>query len=792
METTHEGGFSTEGASNDVLNAILLSVSGALFVVDCDWHYICVNDYVLVQAGMQRADILGKIIWEIFPDLLGTKFYTELHRAVAQQSIIQFEYFYPKWQRWYENRVCPFAGGIAVTAIDITDRKQIEDKIQQNQAKFRRLANANIIGMLSANMEQIIDANDAFLQMVGYTREDLEAGRLRWHDMTPPEYWDADARGIEEVLRQGFCTPFEKEYICKDGSRVFILIGGAMLEPEPPSFVCFVLNLTQHKRAEEALRESEARLQLAFKTGRIGSWDWNLKTRQVTWSDGHFTVLGLQPGECEPSYKTWLSSVHPDDVAGAEAALQQAKQEKIEFHHEYRTVWKDGSIRWTEARGQFFYDADGQPDRMIGVIVDITERKQAEQERERLLEQERATREAAEMANRIKDEFLAVLSHELRSPLNPILGWTKLLQSRQLDEATMQRGFEVIERNTRLQAQLIEDLLDVSRILRGKLSLHLHPVNLITVIEGALETVQVPATIKSIQIHTQLDSSVEYVLGDPSRLQQVVWNLLSNAVKFTPANGQIHVRLEQVEGNQDITLSHASHTSSVPYVASFHSYAQITVSDTGKGINPEFLPHVFDYFRQADSSITRNFGGLGLGLAIVRHLVELHGGIVWATSPGEGQGATFTIRLPISPLVQHAIPQNQAIAQDTNLAGIHVLAVDDQADMRDYIALALQQAGATVTVVASAQDVFDALNQALPDLLLADIGMPDLDGYELLHQIRQRSPAQGGLLPAIALTAYAGESDRQQALAAGFHIHLPKPIDPDTLIHSILTLVKKH
>lgn len=374
----------------------------------------------------------------------------------------------------------------------------------------------------------------------------------------------------------------------------------------------------------------------------------------------------------------------------------------------------------------------------------------------------------AQQANRIKDEFLAVLSHELRSPLNPILGWAKLLQDRKLDEATTVTALAAIERNAKLQAELIEDLLDVSRILQGKLSLNMVPVNLISTIQAAMETVRLAAEAKSIQIQTEFDPSARKILGDAARIQQVVWNLCSNAVKFTPVGGQVDIRLKRSD-----------------------SQAQIIVSDTGKGIADNFLPHVFDYFRQADSATTRKFGGLGLGLAIVHHLVELHGGTIQAESQGEGMGATFTVRLPLLRSNRNEIgwgDTSLAPSPPHPLTGLQILIVDDDADTREYLAFLLEQAGARVTSVASASEAFALLTQSKLDLLLSDIGMPDMDGYMLLRQVRTLPSEQGGNIPAIALTAYAGETNQQQALAAGFQRHVAKPVEPEELIRVITSL----
>ena len=422
---------------------------------------------------------------------------------------------------------------------------------------------------------------------------------------------------------------------------------------------------------------------------------------------------------------------------------------------------------------------------------EIAERKRTEAEREHLLAREQKARAEAEAANRIKDEFLAVLSHELRTPLSPILGWVRMLRSSKLDAAATERALETIERNAQLQTQLIEDLLDVSRILQGKMTLDARPVDLASTIAAAVETVRLAANAKSIAIQTAIEPSVGQVLGDPTRLQQVVWNLLSNAIKFTPKAGRVEVRLERIQTS-----------------------AQIRVSDTGSGIEPEFLPHIFEYFRQADSTTTRLFGGLGLGLAIVRHLVELHGGIVQAASPGEGQGATFVVQLPLlrsgkelreNSAPSSLTPQNESGRIDfhgsweesspqppesfLSLNGIRVLLVDDEPDNREFLICVLEQYDAVVRAAASGAEALKTLLEWQPDILVSDIGMPEMDGYELIRQVRAL-PLPGGQMLAIALTAYAGEVDRQQALSAGFNQHVAKPVDPDQLVAIVVGLIR--
>ena len=402
----------------------------------------------------------------------------------------------------------------------------------------------------------------------------------------------------------------------------------------------------------------------------------------------------------------------------------------------------------------------------FGTCTDIDAKKQIERDRARLMEQERAARTAAEQANRIKDEFLAVVSHELRTPLNPILGWSKLLRSGRLSPERAVEALGTIERNAQQQAQLIDDLLDVSRILRNKLTLTIAPVDLVMTVINALETLRLAVEAKSIRVRSSLSSEVGLVMGDAGRLQQIVWNLLSNAVKFTPEGGEIEVRLDRVGAS-----------------------AQLQVIDTGKGIHPNFIPHLFEAFRQEDNSTTRKFGGLGLGLSIVQQLVELHGGAVTAESLGEGQGATFTVSLPIvlGEAIQ-SVPV-EIEPQLIDLAGVRVLVVDDVEDSREFVAFVLEQAGAIVTAVESAQAALKQLSQVSLDVIVSDVGMPEFNGYELIQQIRRNSSGFQAI-PAIALTAYATESDQQQALESGFQCHLAKPIEPQKLVKAVARLIQ--
>jgi PAS domain S-box-containing protein len=540
-------------------------------------------------------------------------------------------------------------------------------------------------------------------------------------------------------------------------------------------------------QVEAALRDSENRFRMAIESAQLGTWDWNLVTNQLIWDERCKAMFGLPP-EAESSIEVFFAGLHPDDRDRLEQVVQWTLNPASGglYNTEYRTIGiQDRAERWVAARGQAYFDAANKPQRFVGTVLNITAQKQIEVEREQLLAREQAAREAADRANRIKDEFLAVLSHELRSPLNPILGWSKLLQQGKLDATKTAIALETIERNAQLQVQLIDDLLDISRILRGKLSLTVTPVDLSAVITAALETVRLAADVKAIHIQTTALPGVGIVLGDAGRLQQVVWNLLSNAVKFTPNGGRVEVRLEQVgKGEGGRGKGEALNHSRLPTPDS-PSFAQIQVTDTGKGIRSSFLPYVFEHFRQEDSATTRQFGGLGLGLAIARQIVELHGGTIVVDSPGETQGATFTVCIPLA-LRPHAVPAPERAPDAVkDLSGIHILVVDDDTDSREFLSFVLEQVGAIVTTVASGTEAVLAIAQRSPDILISDIGMPEMDGYMLLRHLRRLPPEHGGKIPAIALTAYAGELDQQQAIAAGFQYHLAKPIPPESVIATV-------
>ena len=525
---------------------------------------------------------------------------------------------------------------------------------------------------------------------------------------------------------------------------------------------------------EQALRQSEQRFRRLVQNSSDIIKLLDAQGNVLYESPSVERILGYRPEQRIGRNIFREPLVHPDDLAAKRTFLEDALRcPGAVVSAEFRLRHADGSYRDIEAIGQNRLD-DPNVAGIVANYRDITARKQAEHERTRLLEQAQEARAEAETASRMKDEFLATLSHELRTPLTAIFGWGRLLRSGKVDSQDMEEGLDAIERNARMLTHLVEDLLDISRIVSGTLRLDVRRVNLAEVIDAALAAVMPAADAKGIRIHKVLDSLVGPVSGDPARLQQIVWNLLTNAIKFTPKLGQVQVLLERV-----------------------NSHVEISVIDTGQGIKPEFLPHVFERFRQADASTTRQHGGLGLGLSIVKHLVEMHGGTVRAKSPGEGQGATFTVMLPIMVVHRQDAGPERVLPKEPQatelespsdaLAGVKVLVVDDEADARELVKRVLAESGAEVRIAAKVAEALPILDKFRPDVLVSDIGMPEEDGYDLIRQIRAGGRT-ARWLPAVALTAFARAEDRTRAMLAGFQTHVSKPVDPAELVAVVASL----
>lgn len=593
-------------------------------------------------------------------------------------------------------------------------------------------------------------------EVVGKTDEDL----------FNPEVSSAIKQADLQVMETGQATAFEEKIVYEGVLRTLMTTKAPWRDSVGHllGVMGICQDVTALRQSNAILKESETRFRLM--TELLPQIFW---TAAVTGKlDYYSTQLQDYVGEkIEPETGwEWQAVIHPEDREKTTELWLEAVEQGTFYQCEHRLRRADGEYFWHLSRAMPCRTESGEITKWYGTTIGIHEQKQTLSERDQALEREQLARAEAERANRIKDEFLAVLSHELRSPLSPILGWARLMQERQLSEERTAKALESIERNAKLQTQLIDDLLDIAKILRGKLKFAPQPVTIDTVVASAVETVRTTAVAKSIELTLRVEHAA-VVLGDATRLQQIVLNLLTNAIKFTPASGQVEVRLYRAD-----------------------TQIAIAVRDTGKGIKAEFLPHLFESFRQEDATVTRSYGGLGLGLSIVHHLVKLHGGTVSAQSPGEGLGSTFTVSLPMAAAAAETEQTPGESSSEPDLAGLCILAVDDDEDSREIVAEALSAYSATVRSVACATEAIALLATYQPDVLVLDIGMPGVDGYTLLKQIRSLPTQQHDSILAIALTAYARDEDRTKALTAGFQAHLTKPVDILELAKAVETLAK--
>ena len=624
-------------------------------------------------------------------------------------------------------------------------------------------------GVVACDSEGVITVfNHAARRMHGRDGQPIAADR--WADYYDLYLPDGRTRMRKEEIPlfralQGESVRNAEMIIAPEGREPHTVLasGGAIYGPggERLGAVVVMRDFTEQREAQEALRRESALLHALM--DNIPDAIYFKDT------EGRFTRVN--------SHAPYRGNKAPEEVVGktdfdffveehARAAFED-EQRVIRtgvpiIDKEEKEVYPDGSTTWLSTTKVPVFDDAGRVTGIVGISRDITERKHAEESRLELA-REQAARTEAERANRLKDEFLAVLSHELRTPLTAVLGWSKMLMDGDVAEEVRPSALMSIYRNAKSQAQLVDDLLDISRIITGRLSIESKPVDLASVVEAVVAGVRPAAQLKSLTLETKIDAVAGGVTGDADRLQQVVWNLLTNAIKFTPKGGLVEVRLARAG-----------------------SSVEVAVRDTGQGIEQDFLPHVFDRFRQADSSTTRRHGGLGLGLSIVRHLVELHGGTAHAESAGQGQGSTFKVVLPSAARESNGEELIEASTATKggapvvlhSLEGLKVLIVDDDADARELLAEILNQCGAHVRSAASASKALEVLGLWLPDVLLSDIGMPDGDGYAFIEQVRALPVERGGAIPAAALTAYAGADDRARVLSSGYQAHVTKPVEP--------------
>ncbi|SKB16143.1 Multi-sensor signal transduction histidine kinase (fragment) [Planktothrix sp. PCC 11201] len=775
---------------------ILESITDGFLSLDHQWQLTYVNGASERLSGKTREELLGRNFWDIYSHLLGFKCKEKLRQVIQTQVADHFETCLVEDNLWYEVHVYPYEQGLAIYWRDITKRKQAELTLLKSEERLRVALKSAPITLF--NQDQTL--RYTWVHNPTLHQSDQEIIGNTDFELLPQEGAARLTQLKRRVLETGIGTREEVPIFSQGQQYYFDLTIEPLYNPnhEIIGITCAAVDISDYKRIELALRQSETQataraeeLKTFMETVPAAVWiAHDPQCHQMTANRAAHELVQLPSGSVvtatpeDGSYPfEFKIQRRGQDIPPEDLPMQQAGRTGENIESEFEFVFENGEVRFIYGRAVPLRDEVGEIRGVIGAFLDVSDRKRVEQEREQLLIREQAAREQAEMTNRIKDEFLTVLSHELRSPLNPILGWTKLLQTRKFDSQGTARALETIERNAKLQTQLIEDLLDISRMLRGNMVLHKQPVNLITIITSAIETFKLAAEAKEIQVRFEIaqnsgfSSLLIYVLGDETRLQQIIWNLLSNAIKFTPPGGIVEI-----------------------YLKSGEDQVQIQVKDTGIGINPQFLPYVFDYFRQQDGTNTRKFGGLGLGLAIVRHLTELHGGTVSANSLGENLGATFSVQLPLMKSVEtcpgEAMPnigtslkpppaQNPVI-NSINLTGLRVLAIDDQAETRALVESILTQAGAQVKMAGSAQEALLMIQEFSPDVLVSDMGMPDMEAYIFGDEVRNRSS-----IPVIGLTANPEETKGSLTRDTRFQIHLAKPIVANELVACVATLTHR-
>jgi PAS domain S-box-containing protein len=688
---------------------------------------------------------------------------------------------------------------------DVTERKQAEEALRRTETELTDFFENATIGFHWVGPDgTILRVNQAELDLLGYSREEYVGRNIAEFHVDPPVI-----ENILTRLRAGeLLRDVDARMRCKDKSIKHVRINSSVFwdEGKFAHTRCFTRDITARKRTESRLALQYAVTRILAESGDFiesAQKIMQAACEHLDWDVGALWMLDRESNVlrcldfCKPSTfavdefekrtretafekgiglpgRIWAfgEPARIDDVTVDPNFPRALAAERVGLHGGFGFPILLGQ----EVLGVLeFFSADiKEPDDELfkmmlslgGQIGQFTKRRRAEEERADLLERERTARTDAEKANRLKDEFLATVSHELRTPLNAVIGWSRMLRSGRLDPESAHHALEVIERNAWAQKQIIEDILDVSRVITGKLQLTLGPVDLVAIVDAALDAVRPALEAKGIKIETIIDADLRIVSGDADRLQQVVWNLLSNAAKFTPSGGKVEVRV--------------THNT---------SHVQIEVSDTGPGIDPDFLPHVFERFRQADGSTTRTHGGLGLGLAIVRHLVELHGGVITAENRSDGPGAIFSVKLRLpSGELRHETLANalagfqEAEAEPVSLEGLRILVVDDESDTLDLVTMELTQHGARATGANNAEDALEKLEHLEFDVLISDIAMPSMDGYGLIRQVRKQEAGTERRIPAVALTAYASVQDRMRAILAGYNTHVAKPVEANELV----------
>jgi len=640
-----------------------------------------------------------------------------------------------------------------------------------------RLLDASVDGLFAFNRDlRVIAWNKKMEDLSGLSRAEVLNGVI-W-DLFPSIKENGEDQHLLKALRGEISPHTASSFIKSPNTETYYspLVNDVQQVVGAVGVVHLVVS---NRKSTGTLDDPYQRITSHLENSPLAVIEWDSDFRVSRWSESAEALFGWKADEVFGKHVNEWRFVFPDDVDAVEkVSFRQREGKEVRGVLYNRNYTKSGSIVHCEWYNSVLHDENGEIVSVLSLVLDVTARKLAEEERSALLVRERDARRHAEEADRLKDEFLATLSHELRTPLTSILGWASMIRNDEVEPTSVARAIETIERNARSQARLIDDLLDVSRIITGNLRLELQPLNLAPIVEAAVDALRPTAGAKGIELQAELEPITFLVRGDANRLRQVIWNLLSNAIKFTQRGGSVRIKLNGAE-----------------------SSVRITVIDTGEGISSEFLPYVFDRFRQAEGSISRKQGGLGLGLAVVRHLVELHGGGVSAESAGFNKGSTFTVDLPMAAERRdpaRAEERRKEVERRRNLGGnkvrldgVHVMLVEDDDDSRKLLGTMLKQHGADVTAAASVADALTLFAEKVPDVLVSDIGMPEQDGYELLRKIRALPVDKGGLTPAIALTGYATRKDRERSLSAGFHDHIAKPIEQRQLVTAIAGLVGK-
>ncbi len=936
-----------------VLYMVLDSIDVGFFTLDRDWRITYINGFMQRYGNAPVESMIGRNLWELSPELIGTETEANYRRAMAERIRIDFEAAGAPTavspSDIFDTHIFPTAEGLSIFLLDFSRRREAEAALRRSEAFRAGILDAALDAVIMVDAaSNVMEWNPAAERIFGYRREEV-LGRTIWELIIPPEFREARQQEIQRYLAGGGSPAL--------GSRLQLpamrsngasfpaeLTITSIVAGDEMQFAGFLRDITENKRAEQMLRQSESQanflVALNDQTRRLSDPEQIIAASarllgeylevdrcayaEVEPDENHFLLTGdynapgvqsivgyyamsdfgarvlrlmreglpyvvadvdqelpeeddlsayrltgIQAVICMPLHKEGkfiaCMAVHmrtPRRWTESEVEMLRLVAERCwesierarairnlhESERQFRTLadsipqmaWMaqpDGRIFWynrrwydymgtseeenPEGNWETAYDPEVMPEvirrwdisiatgelfdmviplrgahgefrqfltrmipvrddrgdvvRWFGTNTDITDAQQLQQEREQILASERAARTEAERLNRLKDEFLSTVSHELRTPLNAMFGWSELMRMGGLSQEDMQTGLEVIHRNVRIQTQIVEDLLDMSRIISGKLRLDVQRVNLPEIIDASLESVRPAAEAKEIRLQKIVDPLAGPIAGDPSRLQQIIWNLLSNAVKFTPKGGRVQILLERV-----------------------NSHIEMSVADTGEGIAPEHLPHIFERFHQADSSTTRRHGGLGLGLAISKSLVEMHGGSIRAKSPGLGSGTTFIISLPVVPLSSESgdagrtHPKThrgaEADYEPLSLAGVLVLVVDDDVDGREIVRRVLHESAATVMIAPSALEALELIAETRPDVIVSDIGMPGMDGYQFIRALRSRPVDQGGNIPALALTAFARSEDRSRAIRAGYQLHLSKPAEPSELVTVVSSL----